>query len=245
MGTMKYFLHDTNAFNDEKIHELYTEFGYEGLGLFYTILEKIALQEKPIKTKVLKSQLMVGKRLEKCWSFMEEIGILCSSNGDTFNKQLLNYSETYQIKKENNKKRILQWREKQDDKKNVTHSEHVRNAPKVKRSKVKRSKVKRSKESIEKEPTATHPLQILISQDYPNISKLKSQLTEKQAETLQAKFKPEIIKDILDSMENKVDLTKKYSSVNLTIQSWMKFRENKNGNMPHPTNAYTPPLDHP
>ena len=46
---MKYFLHDSNAFNDEKITELYINFGYEGLGLFYTILEKLASQEKPVK----------------------------------------------------------------------------------------------------------------------------------------------------------------------------------------------------
>ena len=51
---MKYFLHDTNSFNDDKITELYIKFGYEGLGLFYTILEKFANQEKPIKTIVLK-----------------------------------------------------------------------------------------------------------------------------------------------------------------------------------------------
>ena len=63
---MKYFLHDSNAFNDEKITELYINFGYEGLGLFYTILEKLAGQEKPVKTLVLKKQLNVGKKLEKC-----------------------------------------------------------------------------------------------------------------------------------------------------------------------------------
>ena len=61
---MKYFLHDSNAFNDEKITELYINFGYEGLGLFYTILEKLAGQEKPVKTLVLKKQLNVGKKLE-------------------------------------------------------------------------------------------------------------------------------------------------------------------------------------
>lgn len=138
---MKYFLHDTNAFQDEKISELFIEYGYEGLGLFYTALEKIAAQEKPIKTSVLKSQLRVGKKLEKCWSFMESLGILCSNNGETFNKQLLNYAEKYQIKKEKNAKRILQWRENQSSTGNVTHSESVSNAPKVKVSKVKVDKV--------------------------------------------------------------------------------------------------------
>ena len=82
---MKYFLHDTNSFDDEKVTELYIRFGYEGLGLFYTALEKIAKQEKPIKTDVLKAQLKVGKRLNKCWKFMEEIELISSLNGESFN----------------------------------------------------------------------------------------------------------------------------------------------------------------
>jgi hypothetical protein len=134
---MKYYLHDSNAFNDEKISELYINFGYEGLGLFYTLLEKFAQQEKPIKTVVLKSQLNVGKKLNKCWEFMETLGLICSNNGESFNESLLKFSEKYQIKNENNRKRIAQWRENQDVTKNVTHYESVRNIDKVKKSKVK------------------------------------------------------------------------------------------------------------
>jgi len=133
---MKYFLHDTASFEDEKISELFINFGYEGLGLFYTLIEKMARQEKPIKTNVLKHQCKVGKRLEKCWDFMEEIDLISSNNGETFNKQLLNFSEKYQIKKEKNAKRISQWREKQVLTENVTHSERACNTPKVKKSKV-------------------------------------------------------------------------------------------------------------
>jgi hypothetical protein len=73
---MKYYLHDSNSFNDEKVTELFMAYGYEGLGLFYTALEKFAQQEKPIKTAVLKKQLNIGKKLEKCWSFMESIGLI-------------------------------------------------------------------------------------------------------------------------------------------------------------------------
>jgi hypothetical protein len=54
---MKYYLHDSNAFNDEKITELFINFGYEGLGLFYTILEKLSLQEKPVKTIGIKNTI--------------------------------------------------------------------------------------------------------------------------------------------------------------------------------------------
>jgi len=117
-------------------------FGYEGLGLFYTALEKFAQQEKPIKTNVLKRQLNIGKKLEKCWSFMESIGLISSNNGESFNKQLLKFSENYKIKKEKSAERLKQWRENQQVTENVTHFKQVRNASKVKISKVKESKVK-------------------------------------------------------------------------------------------------------
>jgi len=138
---MKYYLHDSNSFNDEKITELFILFGYEGLGLFYTILEKFANQEKPIKTIVLKKQLNIGKKLEKCWNFLEEIGLIQSTNGQTFNERILNFAGTYKIKSEKNAERVSQWRENQAVAKNVTHYESVRNADKVKESKVKESKV--------------------------------------------------------------------------------------------------------
>ena len=137
---MKYYLHDTSAFEDEKVCELFINFGYEGVGLFYVILEKLGKQEKPIKTTVLKSQLKVGKKLEKCWSFMESLGIISSNNGETFNKQILNFSETYRIKKEKTLKKVTEWRKNQDDIENVTSYKGQCNPPKVKESKVKESK---------------------------------------------------------------------------------------------------------
>ena len=137
---MKYYLHDSNSFNDEKITELFISFGYEGLGLFYTILEKLAQQEKPIKTNVLKAQLKVGKKLQKCWDFMESIELISSNNGETFNKQLINFSGKYAIKREKNKERISEWRKNQELTKNVTCYESVCNNPKVNKSKVKESK---------------------------------------------------------------------------------------------------------
>jgi hypothetical protein len=153
---MKYFLHDSNSFNDEKVTELFMAYGYEGLGLFYTALEKFAQQEKPIKTAVLKKQLNIGKKLDKCWSFMESIGLISSNNGESFNKQLLKFSENYKIKKEKSAERLKQWRENQNVAENVTHSEHVRNASKVKISKVNRSKVKVNTNSVELALTKKH-----------------------------------------------------------------------------------------
>jgi hypothetical protein len=142
---MKYYLHDTNSFNDDKITELYIKFGYEGLGLFYTILEKFANQEKPIKTIVLKKQLNIGKKLEKCWNFLEEIQLIQSDNGESFNERILNFAGKYKIKSEKNAERVAQWRDKQLVTKNVTHYNDITlqdcNIAKVKETKVKESKV--------------------------------------------------------------------------------------------------------
>ena len=143
---MKYYLHSTDSMDDEKIAELYLEFGYEGVGLFHAILEKIAKQEKPVKTQVLKKQLHVGKKLEKVWKFMEEIGLICSNNGETFNEQLLNFSEKYKIKSEKNAKKVSEWRERQKDVKDVTGYVPVCNPGKVKESKVNKSKRKEKEE---------------------------------------------------------------------------------------------------
>lgn len=128
---MKYFLHDTSSQDDEKVAMLIKKFGYEGLGLFYAILERIGKQEHPIKTDVLKHQLRIGKRLEKCWNFLESLELIQSKNGETFNEQLLKFSGKYAVKKEKNLKRISEWREKQKDIKNVTHYNDPCNTPQI------------------------------------------------------------------------------------------------------------------
>jgi hypothetical protein len=148
MVIMKYFLHDTSSFDDEKITELYLKFGYEGLGLFYTALEKIGKQEKPVKTDILKSQLRIGKRLNKCWNFMEEIGLISSNNGESFNEQLLNFSEKYQIKKEKTRKKVQEWRDKQENKEIVTGYVPVSNPLKVKESKVNKKEIKKESDFL-------------------------------------------------------------------------------------------------
>ena len=118
------------------------EYGYEGLGLFYTFLEKIGQQEKPIDENVIKNQLNIGKKLLKIWEFMKEIDLVLLKNGSVFNENLLNFAESYQIKKEKTRKKVAEWRERQKDTKDVTDYVPVSNQSKVKESKVKESKEK-------------------------------------------------------------------------------------------------------
>ena len=82
---------------------------------------------------------------------MESLELISSNNSETFNKQLMNFSGKYAIKKEKNRKRILEWREKQEVIENVTCNKTVRNNDKVNKSKVNKSKVNKIEENIESE----------------------------------------------------------------------------------------------
>jgi hypothetical protein len=67
---------------------------------------------------------------------MESLGILSSNNGETFNKQLLNFSEKYQIKKEKTREKVSQWRSNQQNAESVTDYVPICNPSKGKESKV-------------------------------------------------------------------------------------------------------------
>ena len=237
---MKYYLHDSNSFNDEKVTELYIQFGYEGLGLFYTLLEKLASQEKPVKTSILKHQLKVGKRLNKCWNFMESLELISSNNGDTFNEQLLKFSEKYQIKKENNRKKISEWREKQAVVKNVTGYEPISNLHKVKESKdkVKKeyiynsfydSEIKKTDnpkyEQFVKYLFGNNKLKIKLSGVLSITNQLKVDDFEKVLESCEINKKK--IGDIVTKIENDKKYFKGKTNLYRTLLNWSEGRFNK------------------
>ncbi len=247
---MKYYLHDSNSFNDEKITKLFMEFGYEGLGLYYTLLEKLALQEKPIDESVLKKQLYIGKKLKKCWNFIHKIDLISTKNNQTFSKTLLNFSENYQIKKEKNRKRILEWRTNQKDKKYVTSNKQVRNKPKVKESKVKESKVKKTiknklsfysnqiKNIEEKEGLKDRYISLVgylfgenaIGVPVEHILKLEKQLTYDEYKKLfsASHAKNLTVGELLDSWVNSPKYSKNKVSIYLTLNNWINRSDGKN-----------------
>jgi hypothetical protein len=83
---MSFFLHDSDLFNDENVQLLFIEFGYTGVGLFYTALEKIQGNGGTINSRVLLHRLGVNKKLMKHWKYIEELGMIstvdsiCSSH---------------------------------------------------------------------------------------------------------------------------------------------------------------------
>jgi hypothetical protein len=79
-----------------------------------------------------------------------------------------------------------------------------------------------SKDISISEVILAHPIQSYISLNLKNVSKLSNQLTYDECEKLLASYDRNRIADILLQMENKKDLTKKYTSVYLTALTWLK-----------------------
>jgi hypothetical protein len=61
-----------------------------------------------------------------------------------------------------------------------------------------------------------------LKQNCPGVSKLEIQMTEENFNVLTSKYDSQLITDKLLAMENKKDLTKKYKSVYLTLNGWLK-----------------------
>jgi hypothetical protein len=65
-----------------------------------------------------------------------------------------------------------------------------------------------------------HNLRLYISKNFPNVSKLKTQLSNKECIELLNKFGNTLIDQKLKAMENSAQLTKKNLSVYLTLTNW-------------------------
>ena len=82
----------------------------------------------------------------------------------------------------------------------------------------------------------THPLQVFIRDNCPQVSKLKKQITAEECEKLLAKFNNTEIADTLVAMENFKQLTTKYVSVYLTLNNWLNRRPNESTTRNNPNN---------
>lgn len=68
-----------------------------------------------------------------------------------------------------------------------------------------------------------------LEKQCPTVLKLKTQLTQDQAEKLNAEFGFAAVCEILEAMENWIPLTKKSKSVYLTAKTWLNKRKETDG----------------
>jgi len=86
---------------------------------------------------------------------------------------------------------------------------------------------KKESEKRKSEIVITHPLQIYVRDNFPQVSKLKKQLTADDCEKLLTKFSNKQIADVLLQMENFKQLPSKYVSVYLTLNNWLNRQPNE------------------
>ena len=61
-----------------------------------------------------------------------------------------------------------------------------------------------------------------LKKTYPNVASMKTQMTEQNLKNLIDTYGKDVVNDYLMQMENKIDLSKKYKSVYLTLLTWIK-----------------------
>lgn len=112
-------MHDSSLFDSDEVYELYLEFGFKAVGIYYVILEKQANHEKPIKESVLRRQLNLTKREDTLFEKMIELGLLIRKNGEIYNENLLSETRVYVEGRKKSKESMKELRDNQRVKKNV------------------------------------------------------------------------------------------------------------------------------
>lgn len=91
-----YFSHDYNARNDPKILELRSEFGLEGYGIYWCLIETMAEDDNGVIMASLIGGLSVGfgvakGRLIEIIDFMVKVGLLHKENDTIFSQRLVEH----------------------------------------------------------------------------------------------------------------------------------------------------------
>jgi len=103
-----YFQHDYNARNDDKILELRSQFGAEGYGVFWMIIETMAENDDGGLKASLIGGLSLGYGVAKGWlsefiTACVSIGLFYEKDGYYFSKRLLTHKEFRQYLSEKGK----------------------------------------------------------------------------------------------------------------------------------------------
>jgi transcriptional regulator of heat shock response len=219
-----YFTHDYNCRQDEKIKLLIRKLGNNGYGLFWMIVEDLYNNANALQTDYDGIAFDLRSDSETIKSIINDFDLFVLKDGMFGSLSVQRRLDERNIRSK--KAQIsanIRWENANALKNNANAlpTQYDSNAIKERKGK----EIKEIKEK--KEIGTTHPLQKAIQEKLPTVSKLKTQLTEKDCERLVDEFDKNVIWEILEAMENKVDLLKKYSSVNLTIRSWIAIRREK------------------
>lgn len=154
-----YFSHDSNAITDTKILNMRCDYGLEGYGLYWAIIEMMRNEEdyklelnknayRAIKT-LTNTTIDVEKYIHDC---INDYGLFKEENEKFFSNSLLRRMLEYERKKEINREngKLGGRPKKTEEKPNANPIETEKNQNKVKESKGKENKINKSKEKESK-----------------------------------------------------------------------------------------------
>lgn len=221
-----YFSHDYNARTDEKIKRLIRKHGMNGYGIFWSIVEDLYNNANALQADYEGIAFDLHTNPDTVESIVNEFDLFVFDGG------VFGSLSVERRLNERNEKSIsaqraahIRWEKVKAD------ASALRPHSDCNAIKERKGKEKKEKEIVENAQTPTEKTKFDIfnewlKSNYPNVAKMSNQMTEENLNTLINKFGRESVNKILMQMENKKDLTKKYTSVYLTATTWLN-RENK------------------
>ena len=219
-----YFPHDYNAMQDEKIKMLIRKHGMEGYGIFWAIVEMLYNNANALRTDYEGIAFDVRTNCEKIESIVNDFDLFIV-DGDTFGSMSIERRLNERKEKSRKAKESASYRWNNA---NALRTECDGNAIKEKKVKEKKEKkeikvnditvsseTKIKNESFEK-------FNKWLDSETTFVRKIKKQMTEEQFMKLKKTYNSTQIMNTILNLENYKDATKKYTSVYLTVNNWLK-----------------------
>ena len=219
-----YFPHDYNAMQDEKIKMLIRKHGMEGYGIFWAIVEMLYNNANALRTDYEGIAFDVRTNCEKIESIVNDFDLFIV-DGDTFGSMSIERRLNERKEKSRKAKESASYRWNNA---NALRTECDGNA--IKEKKVKEKKEKKeikvnditvsSETKIKNE--AFEKFNKWLDSETTFVRKIKKQMTEEQFMKLKKTYNSTQIMNTILNLENYKDATKKYTSVYLTVNNWLK-----------------------
>ena len=235
-----YFIHDCMAQQDDKVRKLIRKYGYEGYGIFWSIIESLYLNANALRTDYEGIAYDMRVNESTIQSIINDFDLFTIKEGFFGSKSVeRRLNERYEKSNKAKKSAQSRWNNKASDANvmrteceriNITCDSNAINEIKLKEIKVKENKEEYNILSEQKVPNELTPFEkfnIWLKKEAPNVLKIKNQLTEQQFEKLKQKYNSKQIMDIVLNLDNFKDAPKKYTNVNRTITNWLQRENNK------------------
>ena len=219
-----YFPHDYNVMQDEKIKMLIRKHGMEGYGIFWAIVEMLYNNANALRTDYEGIAFDVRTNCEKIESIVNDFDLFIV-DGDTFGSMSIERRLNERKEKSRKAKESASYRWNNA---NALRTECDGNA--IKEKKVKEKKEKKeikvnditvsSETKIKNE--AFEKFNKWLDSETTFVRKIKKQMTEEQFMKLKKTYNSTQIMNTILNLENYKDATKKYTSVYLTVNNWLK-----------------------